>query len=108
MPNYIVRLDKGDKEWYLEWSTVVDAPVTCGMSLEDFVRYYEGRYGASSASNLPARLERVAEKGTSAHNYNNVDKLISFNRAGKDEACLTKDELIYKYCEHPETDDESS
>jgi hypothetical protein len=28
MPRYIVRLDDGGTAYYLEWSTIVDAPVT--------------------------------------------------------------------------------
>lgn len=34
MGRAIIKLNDGKRDWYLEWSTVVDAPVTYGMSLK--------------------------------------------------------------------------
>lgn len=42
MPRYIVKLERDDREWLLVWSTVVDAPVTRGMSREEFAEWYAG------------------------------------------------------------------
>lgn len=44
---------------YLEWSTVVDAPVTFGMTLEEFREHYREQYGAASMAELEQRLARV-------------------------------------------------
>ncbi len=96
MPRYIIKLSEDDHDYYLMWSTVVDAPVTYGMASEDFKIYYKSEYGVSGK--FKERMERVKEKGTSAYLYADVDELIEFNRAGENESCLTKDEIIKEYC----------
>ena len=85
-------------DYYLEWSTIVDAPVTFGMSLEDFKEYYRWQYGEQGMSELDMRLKRVDAKGTSSFNDVDVDDTISWNRAGPDESCLSRDELYQAYC----------
>jgi hypothetical protein len=94
MPRYIIKL--ADK--YLEWSTIVDAPVTNGMSLEEFKEYYKSEYGVQGLNGLEERLKRVEEKGTSSIYEGSVDEVISGNRAGDNEKKLTKEEIIEKYC----------
>jgi hypothetical protein len=42
MGRFICKFEDKDDVYYLEWSTVVDAPVTFGMSLEEFKEYYRG------------------------------------------------------------------
>lgn len=98
MPRFIVKLSEEDKNWYLEWSTVVDAPITYGMSLEKFKEFYIGEYGRSSMDELEKRLARVEESGTSCRMDDSVDDTISFNRAGKKETKLTKQQIIDHYC----------
>jgi hypothetical protein len=99
MGRYVVKL--ADK--YLEWSTVVDAPITDGMTLEEFTSFYKEKYGSYAMEfEFPKRMERVEQFGISAYNYNNVDELIAYNRAGPEEICLTKEELIKEYCNHEE------
>jgi len=98
MPRYICKIANDECAWYLEWSTVVDAPVTFGMSLEEFKEYYKDEYGRQGIEDLDRRLERVEAKGISAFNYDSVDDLIGWNRAGKDESCLSKQQLIDVYC----------
>lgn len=93
----IIKLTKGKRDYYFEWSEVVDAPVTKGMSLEQFKKYYQAEYGKKGIEKLAERLARVEEKGCS-HIFENLDEFIKFNRAGDNEKCLTKAELIKKYC----------
>ncbi len=93
MPRYILKLDK----WYFEWSTIPDAPITYGMTLEEFKTYYQNEYGLSGMDALPARLERVEESGTSAIPRQTADQLITFNRAGDNEENLSKELLIQNY-----------
>ena len=104
MPRYVCKFQDGDEAYYLDWSTIVDAPITCGMSLEDFKEYYRVNYGGEIYINseLVGRLRRVEEKGTSAKIYNNLDELIRHNRAGKNETCLSKDQIIEWYCRRVE------
>jgi hypothetical protein len=87
---------------YLEWSSIVDAPATYGMTLEEFKNYYEQSYGTSSMAELEERLKRVEKTGTSSMSEETVDELISFNRAGFEESCLSKEELIDHYVIIPE------
>ena len=100
MPRYIccfVDEKNANKEYYLEWSTIVDAPLTEGMSYDDFLAYYQNRYGTEGMHYLPERMERVKTTGTSAREET-LDELISFNRAGKNETCFTKEQIIEWYC----------
>jgi len=76
----------------------VDAPVTYGMSLEEFREYYRDEYGRRSMEALDERLVRVEEKGTSSQIHASVDDLLQNNRAGDNEACISKQEIIRKYC----------
>jgi hypothetical protein len=100
MPRYIVKLtdEKTNTNYYLEWSTVVDAPITYGMSLEEFNDYYKEEYGNSGLEQLAARMERVEQKGTSSMLDASADEVISFNRAGDGETCITKEQIIQKFC----------
>jgi hypothetical protein len=82
---------------YGEWSTIVDCPITFAMTLSEFVEYYEREYGRSGLYDLPERMARVEATGTSSHSYKTVDELIEYNRAGINEECLTKEQLIEKF-----------
>lgn len=100
MPRYIIKLTdaQDNKDYYLEWSTVVDAPVTHGMGREQFTEYYTKRYGTEGARDLPERFDTVEKKGTSSHFEKSVDEVIWSNRAGDNETHLDLEGLLDKYC----------
>jgi hypothetical protein len=98
MPRYIAKFTDGGESWYLDWSSVVDAPVTCGMSLDEFREYYREEYGPGAMDGLEERLARVKEKGTSARLHDSVESLIRCNRAGAGETRLTMAQIIDHYC----------
>jgi len=101
LPRYIVKINPTtdpDGDRYLEWSTVVDAPVTYGMTLDEFKDYYRSEYGADGMRRLPERLERVEKKGLSAIDYSNLNELLVANRAGPNETYLTTKEIYTAYC----------
>lgn len=102
MPIIKLHDEKFNKDYYMEWSTVVDAPVTYGMSLEEFKEYYREEYGNNGMKRLPHMMERVEQTGASDYRYNNVDEFISYNRAGPKEGALSKEGLLRDYC-RPET-----
>jgi len=102
MGRYIVKLTDDGNEWLLEWSTVVDAPVTRGMSRADFQAYIGREYGSQGLRELPERLARVDATGTSALDVPDVDSVISCNRAGPNETRLTRKQLIEAYCTTPD------
>lgn len=85
MPTYIVKLESKSQSYYMEWSTIVDAPTSYGMNLEEFKKFYQDSYGSHGMTNLDARLARVEAKGCSSLVHDNVDQLISCNRAGENE-----------------------
>ena len=99
MPTYIVKLIKEKKAFYLLWSTVVDAPITYGLSLGELESYYRYQYGEHGMAALSERMRRVEEKGTSAHDDVSAEETISCNRLGKRGKTLSMDEIIQKYCE---------
>jgi len=101
MPRYIVKLtdSRDGKDYYLDWSTVVDAPVGGAIGYEAFESYYVQTYGTDSIYGLDKRMERVRAKGTSAHLYESGESLISFNMVGYgvDEIegnCATPEQII--------------
>ena len=100
MPRYIVKLNDGTRDYYLEYSTIVDAPVTFGMSLEEFTDYYRKEYGENSLRfEFPERMTRVEERGTSSRiGYESAEQTMKRNRAGKNGTRLTIPQIIDLYC----------
>ena len=96
MPKYIIKLSGKGGDFYLEWSTVVDAPTTYGMSLEEFKKFYREEYGNHEMQDFPQRLEMVEKTGCSGYNET-LDGLLSCNRAGDKEAEISKEEIFKKY-----------
>lgn len=94
MGRYIVKI----RDFYLEWSTIVDAPITYGLGLVDFVAYYRGQYGAKGMEGLQARLDRADAVGISALDGSTLEGILKGNRAGEGETPLTEPELYRKYC----------
>lgn len=79
--------------WF-EWSTVVDAPLTYGMTREEFIEYYRDEYGRHNAeATMEERMARAEVKGTSAMRESSLEDLISSNRAGYKENYLTLPEI---------------
>ena len=85
------------KDFYLEWSTVVDAPLTGGMSLAEFEEYYRQEYGNQGMQQLPQILERLERTGCSAHGIT-LDEVLIANHAGNNETEISKEEIFRKYC----------
>jgi hypothetical protein len=90
MPKYIVHY----KGYFFEWSSVVDAPVTEAMNQEEFEEYYKDEYGANGMQDLPKRLKRAINNGTSCIDKMTVEECIEGNRAGKDGTELSFKEVL--------------
>ncbi len=93
MGQFIVKL--GGK--YLLWSTVVDAPVTRGGSVEELREYVQEWEGKRGLAELEQRLERVEQKGTSSYMHASAEEVVWLNRAGKGETCMTIPQLVEHY-----------
>lgn len=94
-------VDDDKREWFLEWSTIVDAPVTYGMSLDALREYVKDKYGSEGLAELPERLARVEQRGHSFHGDSegeDVIGLIAINRAGLNETMLTYRQMVDVYC----------
>ncbi len=101
----IIKLEKGGESRYLEWSTIVDAPVTWGMTIEEFREYYREEYGAIGMRGLPDRIVRVEEKGTSFRYDDQLIDTIAHNRAGANESTISHDEIWKIYVDERPTDE---
>lgn len=93
MGQFIIKLE--DK--YLIWSSIVDAPITMGWTLEELTDHVREESGRRGLDELPARLARVEQKGTSATQDDHVVDTIWLNRAGAGETCMSIDQIIEYY-----------
>jgi hypothetical protein len=98
LPRYIIKLKDTDRDYYLMWSTIVDAPITYGLTLEQFQDWYREEYGKAGLAEFTERMTRVVQKGTSSNLHSSVEEVIKYNRAGPDETCLTREQILEKYC----------
>lgn len=101
MGTYILKIndEKTNIDYYLEWSTVVDGPISYGMSLEEFKKYYKEEYGNAGMKILEERMERVNKNGCSGrYPDDKLEDFFKFNRAGKNETRLNEEGILDKYC----------
>ena len=101
MGRFIVKLtdEKTNQDYYMEWSTIVDAPVTYGLELEEFKGYYLEKYGRHGFKDLDDRLERAEKFGTSAHPpFNDLNSYFRNNHAGENGICLDREGILENYC----------
>lgn len=100
MGHCIVKLG----EYYLEWSSMVDAPVTMGVTREQYITEYLAAFGDHVKDELLARLAVADEHGTSITRWGgkarhvSVEELIIGNRAGPNEQELTFEQIVEQYC----------
>lgn len=89
MGSYICKLEGK----YFEYSTTVDAPVTDPMTLEELTELVREKEGSLGLSELPRRLDRVDERGTSSLMDPSVESVLFQNRAGKNESVVSMETL---------------
>lgn len=91
MPRYAVRVEDRGREFWLEWSTVVDAPITYGMSRDEYREYVRDERGREGLERLDLRLATDWLPPLLADEY-------SGNRAGLNGSWLTLAQLVDHYC----------
>lgn len=79
MARFIVQF--GDK--FLEWSTVVDAPVSTLMTESELRKFMVAEYGETILNTFEYRMARVKEYTTSAMSGITKQDLLECNRAGR-------------------------
>lgn len=99
MGHFIIKLkdENTKKEYYLEWSSVVDAPITWGLTLKQLKQRIKKESGNEGLKELVDRLKRVEKTGTSCLG-STLDNHIFVNRAGSRGQHITKEQMIQKYC----------
>lgn len=92
----------GDK--YVEWSSVVDAPVTYLMTEEELKQYLLGQHGYKEGLwRLEDRMARVHEKGTSSRMGETRQDLLRSNRAGEKEKTIRSEaKMVERYSQPAE------
>ena len=104
MGRFIVEIrnpnDDADRR-LLVWSTFGDAPITYGMSSAAFAEYTRIEDGEQGLRELPERMARVREKGTSSHVHASWLDVIECNRAGPNETDLSPAEIWAAYADPP-------
>ena len=78
---------------YFEWSSVVDAPVTSGMTLDEFKKYYRDEYGRHGFEGLAKRLEKVELESTTDP-FCTIEELIQTNRCGPRGGAVSRETII--------------
>lgn len=86
------------KDLYFEWSTIVDAPVTFGLTLEEMRDSLKEDYGQRGLDHFDsATLARIEQVGAGWRDGTTLEETVSGNRAGPDESELTIDEIYQAY-----------
>lgn len=86
------------KDFYLIWSSVVDAPISFGMNRAELEKWLKEEYGRAGLSDWLRMIPRVDEIGTSFYEHGSVKQTTRYNRAGPKGARLTLDEIYTAYC----------
>jgi hypothetical protein len=88
MGRSILKLETPKGPRYLEYSSIVDAPITWGLTLEVFEQYYKEEYGQQGLNGLVERMFRVEMTGSSMWG-SSLEETIRCNRAGLNGTELT-------------------
>ena len=94
MVDAIVKIN----DMYLMWSTIVDAPITYGMTFEQLVKYYAKKYEHSDEDSFREKMMKIDEDGTGFQIGTNTNQIGEYNRAGPNESLLSIDEIYKSYC----------
>ena len=99
MGTALLRLMDGETEWWLEWSTVVDAPVTYGMTEAQLGEHIMTTQGSDGLGRLSRRMEVARSRGGLAStSFLDYERDVDHNRAGAKETSITIAQLIDVYC----------
>lgn len=74
MPSYVIRVDR-DRDQYMYWSTIVEAPVFIGNREEMAAKLMQtAPRGYATAKEAEERIRRADETGTSAFGFRSGGK----------------------------------
>lgn len=87
MGKIVIKHKMGLEARYLVWNTVVDAPITVGMTKAELADWWREEYGRSGEQTFNFALDRAKT----------LDDVVACNRAGKDETHLTIEQMVEFY-----------
>lgn len=93
MPHYILRIKTVKGPRYIDWSTIVDAPVSGALTRAEIKEHWKSRYGSTSAD-IATRLKDADRYGTDCLDHSPIARVIAGNRAGPRESELTLAQII--------------
>lgn len=96
MSHIIVMLERNGERRYCEWSTIMDAPLSCLLPRDEFIELFREKKDQEALLQLPQRLKRADDKGTSSYDGTRAG-LLDGNRAGPNETHLTETEIWDRY-----------
>jgi len=99
MGNFIVRFERQGVERFLLWNSERDAPCGPAMTEKQLEEVIKEEHGNSGLRDLPMRLERAREWGTSRIDGTSAEDACAINRAGPGETELTFEEIWKQYVE---------
>ena len=87
------------RDKYLVQSTVVDAPITFGMTLDELLDFYMEEMGRScvESPSFHQSLRRLASYGTTCLLYKSAEETLEGNHAGPNGEELTFEEIYKAY-----------
>lgn len=85
------------KDYYLVYSSICDAPITEGLTLDKLVEWYKDEYGKRGLNYIKSRLDTINATGTSSlDEEEDINSVILCNRAGPNECKLTLEERTWE------------
>lgn len=106
MGRFIVKLTDNK---FIEWSTIVDCPVSSVMSKEEAIEFsYKSKMSLADVGKTQIEeyrrkeaiqaIELADETGMSVPSDRDIEDFLAYNRAGENEKCISDlDELIETY-----------
>ncbi|MGL5063544.1 MAG: hypothetical protein ACRC62_26475 [Microcoleus sp.] len=74
---------------YFDWDMNIDKPLTIGLSLDEFNKYYHRTYPPKLVRRLTAHSEALSKTGVSCSLYASWRDVLSFNKAGPEGTALS-------------------
>ena len=93
--SFIIKLERGDEAWYLEWSNVSDSPCSYGMSLEDLRARRLKQSGTDGVRDWDDVVKRIAATGGSQSGYSGGTLALDLEQELSDAAPI--DDVMWSY-----------
>ncbi len=94
MPHYILKIKTAKGPRYIDWSTIVDAPVSGALTRAEIKEHWKRTYGSAASVDIGDRLKDADKYGTDCFDHSTIEQVIGGNRAGPRESELTLAQII--------------